>query len=191
MHRSSLPAKVHISADDDHVTGFAGLLLPGELIRHFRLVARINQAVERVHAFKRRNRGRSAGELLVALAETMMAGGNHLAHLDVLRQDTVGAGLRAVANTPPPTTAGQLLRRLNVAQLRAAIAATAEVGNALDAELGLDVSAPVTLDIDATTTEVYGRKKEGAEFNYEGRRSYKSGSSSLSGGHERPGSGGQ
>ena len=174
MHRSSVPAKVHITADDDHVTGFAGLVLPGELIRRFRLVARINQAVERVRAFKQRNRGRSAGELLVALAETMMAGGNHLAHLDVLRQDPVGAGLRAVANTPPPTTAGQLLRRLNVAQLRAAIAATAEVGNALDAELGLEVSAPVTLDIDATTTEVYGQKKEAAAFNYEGRRSYKS-----------------
>jgi hypothetical protein len=174
VHRSAVAAKVHISADDDSLTGFAGLLLPGELIRRTRLVARIDEAVEGVRPFKRRRRGRSAGQLMVSLAEAMMAGGDHLAHLDVLRQDAAGAPLRAVADTPAPTTAGQLLRRLTVAQLRAAIAATAEAGNRLDAELGLDAAAPVTLDIDATTTEVYGRQKQGAAFNYEGRFSYRS-----------------
>ena len=130
--------------------------------------------MEGVRTFKQRHRGRSAGELLVALAETMMAGGNHLAHLDVLRQDTAGAPLRAVAETPAPTTAGQLLRRLGVPQLRAVLTATTQAGNALDAELGLDAAAAVTLDIDATTTEVYGRQKQGAAFNYEGRFSYTS-----------------
>jgi hypothetical protein len=172
VHRTAAVPQVHISAADDHLTGFAGLLLSGELIRRTRLVARIDGAVEAVRPFKQRHRGRSAGELLVVLAEAMMAGGNHLAHLEVLRQDT--AGLRAVADTPPPTTAGQLLRRLSVPQLRAAIAATAQAGNRLDTELGRDAAAPVTLDIDATTTEVYGRQKRGAAFNYEGRFSYKS-----------------
>lgn len=174
MHRTPVAAKVHISADDDHVTGFAGLLLPGELIRRLGLMVGIDRAVERVRPFKRRCRGRSAGELLVSLAESMMAGGTHLAHLDVLRQDTAGAGLRAVAPVPPPTTAGQLLRRLTLGQLTAALVATAVAGNRLDAELGLNAAATVTLDIDATTTEVYGRQKEGAAFNYEGRRSYRS-----------------
>jgi hypothetical protein len=169
VHGNAVAPRVHISADDDHLTGFAGLPLSGELIRRTQLVARIDWAVEGVGAFKQRRRGRSAGELLVALAETMMAGGNHLAHLAVLRQDTAGAPLRAVANTPPPTTAGQLLHRLGVPQLRAAVAATTQAGNALDAELGLDAAAAVTLDIDATTTEVYGRQKQGAAFNYEGR----------------------
>jgi hypothetical protein len=46
VHRSAVAAKVHISADDDSLTGFAGLLLPGELIRRTRLVARIDEAVE-------------------------------------------------------------------------------------------------------------------------------------------------
>ena len=174
MHRTAAAPRVHISADADHLTGLAGLLLSGELIRRTQLVARIDRAVEAVRPFKLRHRGRSAGELLVALAEAMMAGGAHLAHLEVLRQDAAGAGLRAVAETPAPTTAGQLLRRLTVAQLRAVLTATAEAGNVLDAELGLAAAAPVTLDIDATTTEVYGRQKQGAAFNYEGRFSYKS-----------------
>lgn len=174
MHRTAAAPRVHISADDDHLTGLAGLLLSGELIRRTQLVARIDRAVEAVRPFKLRHRGRSAGELLVALAEAMMAGGAHLAHLEVLRQDAAGAGLRAVAETPAPTTAGQLLRRLTVAQLRAVLTATAEAGNVLDAELGLAAAAPVTLDIDATTTEVYGRQKQGAAFNYEGRFSCRS-----------------
>jgi hypothetical protein len=173
VNGSAVAPKVHISADDDKLTGFAGLLLPGELIRRTRLVARIDEAVEGVRPFKRRRRGRSAGELLVSLAEAMMAGGDHLAHLEILRQDAAGAPLRAVADIPAPT-AGQLLRRLTVAQLRGAIAATAEAGNRLDSELGLDASVPVTLDIDATSTEVYGRKKGGAAFSYEGKLSYKS-----------------
>jgi hypothetical protein len=174
VHRTAAAPRVHISADDDHLTGLAGLLLSGELIRRTQLVARIDRAVEAVRPFKLRHRGRSAGELLVALAEAMMAGGAHLAHLEVLRQDAAGAGLRAVAETPAPTTAGQLLRRLTVAQLRAVLTATAEAGNVLDAELGLAAAAPVTLDIDATTTEVYGRQKQGAAFNYEGRFSCRS-----------------
>lgn len=174
MHRTAAAPRVHISADDDHLTGLAGLLLSGELIRCTQLVARIDRAVEAVRPFELRHRGRSAGELLVALAEAMMAGGAHLAHLEVLRQDAAGAGLRAVAETPAPTTAGQLLRRLTVAQLRAVLTATAEAGNVLDAELGLAAAAPVTLDIDATTTEVYGRQKQGAAFNYEGRFSCRS-----------------
>jgi hypothetical protein len=114
VNGSAVAPKVHISADDDKLTGFAGLLLPGELIRRTRLVARIDEAVEGVRPFKRRRRGRSAGELLVSLAEAMMAGGDHLAHLEILRQDAAGAPLRAVADIPAPT-AGQLLRRLTVA----------------------------------------------------------------------------
>jgi len=123
-----------------------------------------------VRPFKQRRRGASAGELLISLSEAMLVGGDHLAHLEVLRQDTTGAALRAVPAPPPPSTASQLLRRLTPLQSKAAIATLAAVGNEVDAHLGLDPRAPVTLDLDATPTEVYGRQKEDAAFNYEGRR---------------------
>ncbi len=42
-------------------------------------------------------------------------------------------------------------------------------GNRLDAELELEAAAPASLDIDATQTEAYGRQKQGAAFNHEGR----------------------
>jgi hypothetical protein len=174
VHRSAVAPRVHIRADDPSVTPYAGLLLTGELLRNLNVVNRLSQAIDGVAPFKERRRGLGGGELLVALAEMMLIGGNHLAHLDVLRQDEAGAPLRCSAVAPPPSTAGQLLRRLTPEQCHAAIAAMAGIGNEFDAYLGLDPSDAVSLDLDASRTEVYGRKKEGARFNYEGRRGYDS-----------------
>lgn len=172
MKRSAAAPRVDIRADDPSLTPFAGLLLAGELIRRTALVERLNAAVDAVAPFKERRRGASAGEVLVSLSEAMLVGGSHLAHLDLLRQDSAGAAFRAVAQPVPPSTASQLLRRLTPVQCRAAIAALADIGNAVDAELGLDPTEPVSLDLDATSTEVYGRQKEDAAFNYEGKRCY-------------------
>jgi hypothetical protein len=59
-----------------------------------------------------------------------------------------GAELRAVGETPAPTTAGQLLRRMNARQCQAAVAELARVGEEVDHQLGLTAAAPVTLDLD-------------------------------------------
>ncbi len=108
----------------------------------------------------------------MSLAETVMVGGDHLVHLEQLRGDLAGAELRAVAAAPAPTTAGQLLKRFTLGQSRAVVAAMAELGNRFDRQHGLPVSAPVTLDMDGTLSEVYGRLKEIASFNHEGRRGF-------------------
>jgi Transposase DDE domain group 1 len=75
---------------------------------------------------------------------------------------------------PAPTTAGQLMRRLNARQCQAAVAELARVGDEVDRALGLPVAAPVTLDLDSTDSEVYGRCKQGAASNHRGQRCYDS-----------------
>ncbi len=145
-------AHVQVRADGRSLTGGAGLLLSGELVHRLELVGRLDSAVNAVREFKQRQRGRSAGELLVSLAEMILVGGNHLAHLEMLRQDAAGSELRAVAATPPPSMAGHLLRRLTRRQCHAAVAALAESGNRFEAELGLAAGDPVDLELDATTT---------------------------------------
>jgi hypothetical protein len=174
VHRTQRPSNVVIRADDPTLTGHVGLLLTGELATRTDLVARLDHAIDAVRPFKQRRRGNSGGELLVALAEMMAVGGDHLVHLDELREDEAGAELRAVGEVLAPTTAGQLMRRLNARQCQAAVTELARVGEEIDRELGLTAIAPVTLDLDSTDTEVYGRLKEGAAFNHRGQRSYDS-----------------
>ena len=81
MHRSPRPSNVEIRANDHALTGHAGLLLTGELATRTGLIARLDRAIDGVRPFKRRRRGSSGGELLVALAEMMAVGGDHLVHL--------------------------------------------------------------------------------------------------------------
>ncbi|HVB54188.1 MAG TPA: hypothetical protein VNF24_08385 [Candidatus Acidoferrales bacterium] len=74
-----------------------------------------------------------AGLLLVSLAESMLAGGSHLAHLDSLREDEAGRVLRAVAQVPAPETASQLLPRFTVRQCQGVVAELARGGAGPDA----------------------------------------------------------
>ena len=148
MHRSPRPSNVVIRADDPALTGHAGLLLTGELAAGTDLVARLDRAIDAVRPFKLRRRGQSGGELLVALAELMVVGGDHLLHLDELREDEAGAELRAVGEVPARTTAGQLMRRLNGRQCQAAVEEVVKIGEEVDRQLGLSTIGPVTLDLD-------------------------------------------
>jgi hypothetical protein len=172
VNRSPRPGNVEIRADDPTLTSHAGLLLTGELAARTGLVARLDRVIDAVRPFKVRRRGRSGGELLVALAELMVVGGDHLLHLDGLREDEAGAELRAVGEVPAPTTAGQLMRRLSARQCQAAVTEAARVGEEVDRQLGLTTSGPVTLDLDSFDSEVYGRSKQGAAFNHRGQRCY-------------------
>jgi hypothetical protein len=149
--------KVRTVADETTLTPFGGSLVLGELCRRLGLVEALDEAIEGargVRAFKQRRRGASAGELLVAMAESMLAGGDAFNDVERLRADQAGSALRAVERVPASTTAAQLCRRLRRTHLRAAEQALARVGDALDAQLGRDLAAPVTLDFDSTLAEV-------------------------------------
>jgi hypothetical protein len=174
VNRSPRPTNVVIRADDPTLSGHAGLLLTGELVSRTELVSRLDRTIDAVRSFKLRRRGCSGGELLISLAEMLAVGGDHLVHLEELREDRAGAELRAAGKVPAPTTAGQLMRRLNARQCQAAVAELARIGDEVDRELGLTASGPVTLDLDSTDSEVYGRHKLGAAFNHQGQRCYDS-----------------
>ncbi len=166
---------IRIVADERTLTPYGGGAVVGELCRRLGLVARLDRAIEGAgggRAFKRRRRGASAGQLLVAMAESMLCGGDAFNDMEDLRADEAGAELRAVREVPASSTAAQLARRLDSEHLRAAEAALASAGERLDRELGRDHSEPVTLDFDSTLVEVYGRKKPGASRAHTGQLAY-------------------
>lgn len=84
-----------MGVDDPSLTGSGGPLLSRDLTQRLGLIGGVDAADNAVRSFKRRRRGRSVGELLVALADWVLVGSVPLAHLEVLRQDLAGASLRA------------------------------------------------------------------------------------------------
>jgi hypothetical protein len=171
------PGRLLIRADDPNLTPYAGLAIVGELARRTRLIELIDAelgVVRTARAVKRRRRGLTAGAFAVSLAECQIAGAECFDDVENVRADRAGAPLRAVAQTPSAPAARQLARRYRRSHIRAIERAQARVAGRLDRELGRDPSEAVDLDLDATETEVYGRKKQGAARSHTGALAYNS-----------------
>lgn len=165
--------RIVIGPDDPTLTPAAGLALVAEVDRVLGVVATIDGWVGRI---KDRDRGLSAGELVVSMAECMLAGGDFMCDLDNLaRADVAGAALRAVPDAPASSTFIALARRFDqvrIGDLESAVGAMAERWfAALPAARRRQLSdVRPTVDLDPTDIEVYGAKKQGVAWNYAGQR---------------------
>jgi hypothetical protein len=165
-------AGVELRFDDPTQTPDVGLLLVAELADRLDLVATLDRHIGPV---KQRRRGLGGGALVMALAESMLVGGDFLCDLDTLRADVAGAALRTIACPPAPTTAAELARRFGPTQLGGIETALAEVTARAVALLptprrrGLQAVRP-TVDLDPTDVEVYGANKQGVGWTYAGKR---------------------
>lgn len=162
-------------ADDPSLTPYAGLAVSGELARRLGLAELIDAelAVERrARPVKVRRRGLSPGQLVVSLAECQLVGGSFFDHVEDIRADGAGAGLRAVAATPSAPAALQNAKRFRRCHVQRVERAVARAGERLDLALGREPSEPATIDLDATQVTVYGRRKRGAARSRHGTMSY-------------------
>jgi hypothetical protein len=141
-----------------------------ELVERLGVIEALDAAVGPI---KQRDRGFSAGELLVGLAAAQLAGEDFLVGLDRQRGD--GAG-QAVAPVPGlcSTTAAGLARRIIDPQWTGVEAGVARVSERMLARVPAArrarLAGTVTIDLDATDVEVYGRKKRGVAYNHQGQR---------------------
>ncbi|MGH3267071.1 MAG: hypothetical protein ACRDNS_34390, partial [Trebonia sp.] len=161
---------LNFQADDPSLTPHAGLALVGETARILDVVATIDRAVG---GFKQRRRGLSAGEYLLALAESQLVGGDYFADLDTVRADHAGAVVRAVADPPAARTALELGQRFAGAQMAALAPVQAALTRRLVAALprarrrALLRQRP-TIDLDPTDVETYGPLKERMGWTHNG-----------------------
>ena len=141
-----------------------------ELVQRLDVVGALDAAVGLV---KRRDRGHTAGELLVGVAAAQLAGEDFLVGLDRQRADAVGQLLAPVPGLASTTAAG-LARRMTGGQWAAVetgvAAVTGRVLRLLPARRAAMLACSVTVDLDTTDVEVYGRKKQGVAYNYQGQR---------------------
>ena len=169
------PGRLVVRADDPSLTPYAGLAVSGELARRLGVAELIGAELSverRARPVKVRRRGLSAGELVVSLAECQLVGGSFFDHVEDVRADQAGAGLRAVGATPSASSARQNAKRFRRVHVQRIERAMARAGQRLDKALGRNPAERVTIDLDATQVTVYGQRKQGAARSRHGHMSY-------------------
>ena len=163
--------QVRVGAPDAALTPDAGMALISELCDRLGVIGALDAAVGPI---KQRDRGFGAGELLAGIAAAQLAGEDFLVGLDRQRTDAAGQQITPVPRLASTTAAG-LARRITPAQWKAVehglSAVTSRMLSLLPAERAAALAdGPVTIDLDTTDVEVYGRKKRGVAYNYQGQR---------------------
>ena len=161
------PDRIQIAFDDHRLVANAGLLLPITLAHHLGLGELADRHVDLGDAQGRAN----AGDKLLTLVASALAGGDCIDDADVLRagetEQVLGCKVKA------PSTLGTFLRSFrwgHVRQLDRVSRELLALAWAAGAEPGDD---PLTIVLDSTVCETYGLAKEGAQrHNYAGQRSY-------------------
>jgi hypothetical protein len=100
--------KVRVGAPDPSLTAVSGMAAVSELVERLGVIGALDAAVGPI---KRRDRGFSAGELLVGLAAAQLAGEDFLVGLDRQRGDLAGQVISPVPGLASTTAAG-LARRI-------------------------------------------------------------------------------
>jgi hypothetical protein len=155
-------ALVQIAASSQQMTAHAGLVLVRELAASLGIAELLDQVT-----VKKRARGYSPGQQVLALCETLIAGGECLDDAALLRGDAAQELLRGHP-VPDPTTLGRFLASFNLGHIR-------QLDRALD-ELFVRVHPllereSVTLDLDATLIEHHGPvgSRQGTRGTYTGK----------------------
>jgi hypothetical protein len=161
---------VGIGAPDPSLTAVSGMVAVTELVDRLGMIKLLDAAIGPI---KDRDRGFSGGQLLVGMATAQLAGEDFLVGLDRQRADVAGQALAPVAGLGSTTAAG-LARRFSDGQWRSVETGIGDIHTAMLAALPARRVAAlretVTIDLDTTDVEVYGRKKRGVAYNYQGQR---------------------
>ena len=163
--------RIQIGAPDPSLTAAGGMIAVTELCGKLGLIEALDEAMGPV---KQRRRGFTGGQVLAGMAAAQLAGEDFLVGLDRLRADAAGQQVTPVPGLATSTATG-LARRFTARHWRGAeaglAAATARMTGLLPAERAAELAeGPVTIDIDATDVEVYGSRKRGVAYTYQGQR---------------------
>jgi Transposase DDE domain group 1 len=156
------PALVRVAASSQQITGHAGLVLVRELWDRLGLSALLDALT-----VKRRRRGYSPAQTMLALVETLIAGGECLDDAALLRADSGQQQLRGHA-VPDPTTLGRFLARFNLGHIAQLNRALEQLFARIHPLVGRE---QVTLDLDSTLVEHHGPvgSRQGTRGTYAGK----------------------
>jgi hypothetical protein len=152
--------RLEVTFDDESLVANAGLIVPATLMARLGVEALVNRTVR----LTGRVGGARPGRKVCSLVATILAGGSHIDHADMLRSGATQGVLpfRVMA----PSTLGTFLRAFtfgHVRQLDAVIAETLRRAWSVGAGPG---DGRLVIDVDSTICEVHGTRKQGAGYGY-------------------------
>ena len=152
--------RLEVTFDDESLVANAGLIVPATLMVRLGLESVVNATVR----LTGRVGGSRPGRKVCSLVATILAGGSHIDHADMLRAGATEGVLpfRVMA----PSTLGTFLRAFtfgHVRQLDRVIAETLRRAWKAGAGPG---NARLVIDVDSTICEVHGKHKHGAGYGY-------------------------
>jgi hypothetical protein len=153
---------VRVAASTQQITALGGLVLVRELADRLGLSALLDAVT-----VKKRRRGYSPAQVVLALCETLIAGGESLDDVALLRADCAQATLRG-RGLPDPTTVGRFLRRFTLGHIGQLNRALDRLFVRVHPLLGRE---QVTLDLDASYVEHHGPvgSRQGTRGTYTGK----------------------
>ena len=156
MRSSHSLDRVGTAFDDDRLVPDAGLILPATLAHHLGLKALVDEHLDLGARAGRAN----AGDKVMTLVMSALAGGDHIDHADALR---AGDTARVLGFTvKASSTLGTFLRSFRWGHVRQLDRVSRELlARAWAAGAGPG-DGPLTMDLDSTICETYGLRKEGA-----------------------------
>jgi Transposase DDE domain group 1 len=152
--------RVEVTFDDPNLVANAGLLVVATLESRLGLEALINRTVR----LAGRVGGARPGRKVLTLVHTIVAGGSHIDHADMLR---AGATQRVLPfRVMAPSTLGTFLRSFTFGHVRQLDAVIAEsIRRAWRAGVGPG-DRRLVIDVDSTICEVFGKDKQGTGYGY-------------------------
>ena len=161
------PDRIHVAFDDHRLVANAGLMLPATLALRLGLGELVEQHLNLGRAPGRAN----AGDKLMTLVASALAGGDCIDDADALRSGGTAGVLGCVVKAP--STLGTFMRSFRWGHVRQLDRVSRELlARAWAAGAGPG-DGPLTIDLDSTICETYGLSKEGARHHgYTGQRGY-------------------
>jgi hypothetical protein len=149
-----------VTFDDENLVANAGLLLVATLSQRLGIERIVNATVRMAGAVG----GAHPGRKVLTVVHTIVAGGSHIDHAEILRSGNTAAvlGHRVMA----PSTLGTFLRSFSfgfVRQLEAVVGQVLERAWSLGAGPG---PGRLVIDVDSTVCQVEGKQKQGAAYGY-------------------------
>jgi Transposase DDE domain group 1 len=158
--------QVEIAFDDQRSVASAGLLLPATLAQRLG----IEQATDQLVDLGDRPGAAHPGRKLLTLVHAMIAGGDCIDDVELLRcgstQAVLGHAVMAAS------TVGTWLRAFTFGHVRQLDKVTGEVLTRAWAAGGGPGDGPLVVDVDSTICEVHGYHKQGACYGYTHRLGY-------------------